>query len=408
MRILWLATKAPWPSTDGGRLVAALTIEALADLGNEVVVGYPTSREKSGRVDSGNDGSPVFEPRRVDVRPVLTSARARLPTLVSAAFQGVPYTAVRHRHPAMVDAVRSWIELESFDAIGVEQPHALASLPLEISADKAHSSHPGREKEGPRLILRAQNVESDLWRKAAERSRGARRLWLHHQYRLVTRWERAQLEAVHCTVALTSDDAERLSAIAPTASIATIPAPFDAGRSCGPCLPGEPALTLLGDLGWHPNRDGLEWFLHHLWPGVLERHPKTRLHLFCDRASRPAALESGLAGVVLHDAPADSRTAFAKGSILLVPLRIASGVRMKILEGWSRGIPVLATPQATAGLEAPKAVAQFSDLADLVEQLDRLRSREVREDLVRRGRTALERHDPRAVAQALEGLLRTS
>ncbi len=41
---------------------------------------------------------------------------------------------------------------------------------------------------------------------------------------------------------------------------------------------------------------------------------------------------------------------FPEGAILVVPLRIASGVRMKILEAWARGVPVVATQEAVAGL----------------------------------------------------------
>jgi len=36
----------------------------------------------------------------------------------------------------------------------------------------------------------------------------------------------------------------------------------------------------------------------------------------------------------------------------VVPLRVASGVRMKILEAWARGVPVVTTPEAAQGLEA--------------------------------------------------------
>lgn len=53
-----------------------------------------------------------------------------------------------------------------------------------------------------------------------------------------------------------------------------------------------------------------------------------------------------------HPAPEDSRDAFAPGSVLVVPLRLASGVRMKILEAWARGVPVVATPEAVGGLGA--------------------------------------------------------
>jgi len=56
--------------------------------------------------------------------------------------------------------------------------------------------------------------------------------------------------------------------------------------------------------------------------------------------------------IFIHAAPDESAQAFAPGAILIVPLRIASGVRMKILEAWARGVPVVATPQAAQGLGA--------------------------------------------------------
>jgi len=60
----------------------------------------------------------------------------------------------------------------------------------------------------------------------------------------------------------------------------------------------------------------------------------------------------GRINVVTHASPSDSSAVFAAEAVLVVPLRVASGVRMKILEAWARGIPVVTTPEAAAGLEA--------------------------------------------------------
>jgi hypothetical protein len=56
--------------------------------------------------------------------------------------------------------------------------------------------------------------------------------------------------------------------------------------------------------------------------------------------------------VITHAAPSDSSAVFVPGAVLVLPLRVASGVRVKILEAWVRGIPVVATPEAAEGLEA--------------------------------------------------------
>jgi glycosyltransferase involved in cell wall biosynthesis len=53
---------------------------------------------------------------------------------------------------------------------------------------------------------------------------------------------------------------------------------------------------------------------------------------------------------VSHGSPAESRAAFAPGSVLVLPIDLASGVRMRILEAWARGVAIVATPEAASGL----------------------------------------------------------
>jgi glycosyltransferase involved in cell wall biosynthesis len=152
-------------------------------------------------------------------------------------------------------------------------------------------------------------------------------------------------------VALTARDAERLRALsgAPL-TVHHVPAPFPTALpAAGERLDGAPAVVVLGG-GWLPNRDGAAWFASAVWPHVRARCPGAVLHLFGSAPRRRGR------GIVRHPSPVDSAAAFAPGAILAVPLRIASGVRIKILEAWARGVPVVATPEAAAGLEATDGV----------------------------------------------------
>jgi glycosyltransferase involved in cell wall biosynthesis len=109
--------------------------------------------------------------------------------------------------------------------------------------------------------------------------------------------------------------------------------------------------------------------------------------------------------LVAHASLADSRQAFAAGAILVVPLRIASGVRVKILEAWARGVPVVATREAAAGLEAGdgKAVQQADDPGAFARAIGRLHAdRPFARASVAAGRALLEaHHDPARVATRL-------
>jgi glycosyltransferase involved in cell wall biosynthesis len=110
--------------------------------------------------------------------------------------------------------------------------------------------------------------------------------------------------------------------------------------------------------------------------------------------------------VHVHPAPADSREAFSQNSVLAVPLRMASGVRVKILEAWARGMPVVATPVAALGLDIPdgRGVRLANTAQEFVEAFKDLgTSRALVQRLVAEGRAILDEwHQPQRLAEELE------
>jgi hypothetical protein len=291
-----------------------------------------------------------------------------------------------------------------FDAVHAEQLQALPQ------------AEPAFELGVP-VVLRAQNVESDLWRATAGLHPWAGP-WFAREARRLARFEGAAVRRAAATVALTAEDAERLRGLAGgEAHVVAVPPPFptELPPSDVP-LPGAPALVLLGSGGWLPNRDGARWFLEEAWPRVRERTPGARLHLFADAGPGSEGGEGLPGGVERHPPPVESRNAFAPGSVLVVPLRIASGIRMKILEAWARGVPVIATPEAAAGLAAEdgRELLLASDPEGWARAVERLSPHPIEgrgegagtaAGLVDAGRRALaRRHGAQAAAAALEAL----
>ena len=165
-------------------------------------------------------------------------------------------------------------------------------------------------------------------------------------------------------------------------------------------------MVVLGSAGWAPNRDAARFMVEEVWPVVRRRLSKAVLHLFGGGG------EARGPGVEPYPAPEDSAEAFAPGSVLAVPLRVASGVRMKILEAWARGVPVVATPQAAAGLGAQdgRELLVAVDAEGFAAALARLASDpELGRSLVTEARRRLtKRHAPAAVAGGLVEVYRRS
>ena len=372
MRLLWVATKPPWPPVDGGRLVLAQTVACLRSAGHEVRLVAPDLGAAAG--DEGLSVVPAG-PRPWPI------------AVVRALWRGWPVTVARHELPAVRQAVAAALAAERWDAVVAEQLQALPQC------------EPARAAGLP-VVLRAQNVESDLWAGAA-RFAGAAGPVLGLEGRRLARHEAAAVARVSAVAALTPEDAARLRELAPAARVSVLGAPFPVELPpAAAALPGAPALVVLAG-GWRPNLAGARWLVEAAWPLVRARHPGARLHVY------GADLRG--AGVTPHPAPADSREAFAPGSVLVVPLEVASGVRVKILEAWARGVPVVATPRAEAGLAAEdgRQLLLAADPDGLARAVDRLVGEDgLAQRLVAGGRALLEaRHAPGVVARAWEELL---
>ena len=379
LNILWVATKSPWPPVDGGRLLMLWTLEALRGEDCRVTLVAPANPEVGDPLEAAHELSKLC-------LPVLLSSvpRGRWDTLVGALTRRIPLSVSRHQLEPVRNAVERRLGEERFDLAVAEQLQALLqTLPA--------------KRSGTPVILRSQNVESELWR-ASARGAGIFGPFIRREADRLGQWEGSMIRRCARVIALSARDGKRLEKLSGrTTPVSVVPVPFLEEMPSGPALPGEPAVVLLGSQGWRPNRQGARWFLKEVWPKVRTRLPQATLHIF--------GIESGSVPgprVVFHPPPEQSIVAFPQGGIVVVPLRVASGVRMKILEAWARGLPVIATPDAAAGLEA-KAGGELliaRNAQDFTEALAAIASLPaLRQSLKDTARKMLrERHAPEKVA----------
>lgn len=118
----------------------------------------------------------------------------------------------------------------------------------------------------------------------------------------------------------------------------------------------EPPINLLwmGGFWWYPNAEAVIWFVREILPLVKDKLGEHNIRLHFLGAAPPEELKAAHDGanVMVHGFVESLDEILASTHLLFVPLLSGGGVRVKILEAMSNGIPVLSTSKGCEGLGA--------------------------------------------------------
>jgi glycosyltransferase involved in cell wall biosynthesis len=124
-----------------------------------------------------------------------------------------------------------------------------------------------------------------------------------------------------------------------------------------------PRLVLLGNRMWRPNADAAETIVR-LWPEIARDIPDAELWLVGPKPGATAReLPAGVTDLGFVD---DIDGVLAGCRALAAPVAVGDGVRVKLLEAASRGLPVVATPEAVGSIEATLGMKAAADEHDFV------------------------------------------
>jgi len=108
-------------------------------------------------------------------------------------------------------------------------------------------------------------------------------------------------------------------------------------------------ILFLGTLNYLPNEDGVGYFIHDILPLIRSRAPRVRLRVVGTGVPERRSLLVA-DGVDVIGAVPDVAPEFARAGQMVVPVRAGSGTRIKVLEAFRHGTPVVSTSIGAAGL----------------------------------------------------------
>lgn len=206
----------------------------------------------------------------------------------------------------------------------------------------------------PRFVLDEHNIEYEIVKRTAYADGSAfRRIYS------TVNWRKVKAEELDAWrrfdgVALTSKrDEELLLEDCPHTRTVVVPnaADLDTFRKGEGTKPTPNTLLFFGALDYHPNTEGIGYFLDEIWPNIERSRPGTKL-IVVGRNPPPSLLARQTDSITFTGFVDDPRPYIDSAAVVVVPLRIGGGTRFKIVEAMAMGKAIVSTSMGAEGLDA--------------------------------------------------------
>ncbi len=229
---------------------------------------------------------------------------------------------------------------------------------------------------GPLKLIVAHNIEYRIWQRYLENERNPLKKWyIRKQTEKLVRFEKDAFHWVDGTIAVSADEGQEISEINPLLSVEVVENGVDleyfrSGKQEDERL----QLAFVGAMNWRPNQDAAVYFAEEIFPLIRKQVPEASA-VFVGGAPPTQVKRLGdIAGITVTGRVDDVRPYVHQSAMVIVPLRIGGGTRLKILEAMAMGKAVVSTSIGAEGLEVTDGVNIMladtpSDFADRVKQL---------------------------------------
>jgi glycosyltransferase involved in cell wall biosynthesis len=389
MKILHVMPYCPIPANFGGALRIYHILKNLIRYNDVTVLMYGTPEdEKNMRAAFGTG----IKDLHVISRPWTKGAR-RL-TQIYSLCTGQSFFHLLADSRKMQLAINRIFDKEDFDFVFIEFPH-MAGFDFKTDAKK---------------ILDAHNVEYEIYRQFWLNSRSPlRRLHYRYEYQNLYKYEVAVYQKQDAIFVTSENDKKVMDQHSPEIPKFVVPNGVDTEYFQNGEDSTEPfSLIFSGTIGYVPNYDGVTYFLDNIFPLIRQRIPEVKIYIVGNSPPRDLKKRNS-ENIIVTDYVPDVRPYFEKASVYVVPLRLGSGTRLKILEAMAMHKPVVTTSIGGEGIdivhgETALIADRPEDFAGAV--VDLLRDPALREKLARNGNELVrQRYDWSVIGQLMNSSL---
>ncbi len=341
MNILFLTPYVPYPLNNGGLIRVH---HLLLNLGKKHKVTAICMEPDN---DAQAQGIDVFKEHGIEIKtvPVANSQKQGLKRIFQllSLVSSKPYQHKQYYSKAMQAEISKHLQPGNFDLLMVEFS--------QMGYYKLNSNIPS--------FVDQHNVEYEIMLRTYETEKSPlRKLLAFSEWKKYHKQEIENCEKFTACLTTSKRDAEIMQQRSPGMECHVIPNGVDSeffhpdfDSSNQPEI--DPNMVLFtGTISYYPNTEGILWFYKNIWPLIIAKNPEAT---FCIAGKSPPpevqAIADSDSAVTATGMVDDMRDYYQKAAVVVVPLRVGGGTRLKILEGMSMSKAIVSTSVGAEGIE---------------------------------------------------------
>lgn len=334
--ILSVTSELPWPLDTGGKIRTFHLQRALAtafDVRLVVPVGTGTEKALTTLRDNG-----------INIIPVPVGPKRKIVEIgkaLKAMVLGKPYVLYRrHINRSVSKALAS---------------AALAKKPDLLFLDHLDSHMYRSLVPGCPALIDLHNVYSLIVdRYAQEQKNPIKRMYFQRETIFLRKVEAELSRSTDMIFAVSESEVEynqklgnRSVHLIPNGVDCSLYSDLPCGRHASPVK-----LLFLGTMSWGPNAHAASFLITNVFPAIRKKHPNAELWIVGRNPPAGILNYHEVEGVHVTGGVPDIVPFFEQAQFLVVPLESGGGTRLKILEAFAAGLPVISTPVGVEGIDA--------------------------------------------------------
>ncbi|MFZ0420458.1 MAG: glycosyltransferase [Candidatus Sulfotelmatobacter sp.] len=333
MRLLFLSVMFPFPATNGRHIRSMSLIKALAGAGHDVhLLSYGSAKDVTCSAVSDLC-------RSVTIVNRTESSSLPLQMVNRVRFLGSPepYGSRRFYSEEMETAVRRALGEHSPSAVICDTIDAAINVPPEATVP---------------IILNQHNVEHLILERYLALERNPLRKWyMQMECGKLRNWENHVCAKSRLVLVCSEHDRQVTQQLCGHSSVVVVPNVVELDDYQSTAQEDPLRVVYAGGMDWYPNRDAVEFFAEKIFPEIQRQIPGVTF-VVAGRNPPKSFVNRfvSIRNMRFTGTVSDMQPELVAAAVCVVPLRIGSGTRLKILEAAALGKPIVSTTLGAEGL----------------------------------------------------------